>query len=638
MTKTESEKPAMLYRTAEITRESVKADTREIELSFASEQPVERFDWETGRTYIEILDHGSEKSADFTRLNSGGALLREHNRNNQIGAVVAGSAKVHPDKKSRATVKLSRSPAGEQELQDIRDGIRTLVSVGYETGREISREKVGAVEHRRFEWMPYEISTVSIPADTSVGVGRSRPVDEPPQEIEFEKLTEEQKQNLRTKLMATPATPEAPTIVVDENKIRTDATSAETTRCQAILETVDELTKLHPQGAQKFGEIARAAIKDKKPVDAVNMELLRAVPGVTEVESTDPTIGMSKKEVKRFSLMKVCRELSVPHGRLTGLEKEACETAQKQLRRELSDGKAVCVPEDVCDFGRRRMIQQRAQSAGVFGDGGAVVQEQYGPMIELLRNQTVLGRAGITTLSGLVGDLILPVHTGGATAYWVSETGALTDTAATFGQKAMVPHRLGATIPFTTQFLAQASISAEDFLRNELMTAMNLKKDAAGLHGTGTAGEPLGVQNTTGINATVTFGGAATWADVVEFETGITVDNADIGSMAFILSAAAVGKWKTILKDSVAGAGYLIGDGMTANGYPVLRTNQITGSIAFFGVWSQLLLGSWAGLEVIVDPYALKKSGQVEITMNELCDFLARQPLAFNVSTDTAAA
>ena len=639
----------MLFRSATIDREALKSDSREVSLAFASEEPVERYDWRTGKTFFEILDHSSEKSADLSRLNNSGQLIFEHDRRQKLGGVVKGSAKIGADKKSRATVKFSRSPLAEQEYQDIQDGIPRNVSFGYETLDMLRTEIRDGVEYRTYKWCAYEISLVTIEADTTVGIGRSEPrsVDEPAQEIDFDKLTDEQKNALRLKFMNPTPAPAAP-IEVDENKIRTDAAAAETTRCQAILEVVDALTQLHPHGAQKFGEIARAAIKDKKPVDAVNMELLRAVPGLIEVESTDPTIGMSRREVKRFSLMKVCRELSVPHGRLTGLEKEACETAQKHLRRELSDGKAVVIPEDVCEYGRLRVARslrmqmlQRAQSAGVFADGGALVQEEYGPMIELLRNQTVLGRAGITVIGGLVGDFILPVHTGGATAYWVSETGALSDTAATFGQKAMVPHRLGATVPFTTQFLAQASISAEDFLRNELMTAMNLKKDVAGLHGTGTNGEPLGVQNTAGINATVTFGGSAAWADIVEFETGITVDNADIGTMAFLLSAATVGKWKTILKDAVAGSGYLLeggGENMSANGYRALRTNQISGNIAFFGVWAQLLLGGWAGLEVIVDPYALKKSGQVEITMNELCDFLARQPLAFNVSTDTAAA
>lgn len=262
-------------------------------------------------------------------------------------------------------------------------------------------------------------------------------------------------------------------------------------------------------------------------------------------------------------------------------------------------------------------------------------------MIEFLRNKTVLGRLGITIMDGLVGNFLLPVQTGGATAYWVSETGALTDSQATFAQKAMTPHRLGATIPYTTQFLAQSSISAEDFFRNELQTVCALKKDLAGLEGTGNDGQPLGVKGTLGINATVTFGGAADWADVVQFETGIAVDNADIGAMGFALSAGSVGKWKTILKVTAGASGdFLIdggGDNMAANGYPVRRTNQITGDIAFFGVWSQLLHAIWAGVEIIVDPYALKKSGQVEITRNEMCDYLVRQPLAFNVSTDSAA-
>ena len=145
----------------------------------------------------------------------------------------------------------------------------------------------------------------------------------------------------------------------------------------------------------------------------------------------------------------------------------------------------------------------------------------------------------------------------------------------------------------------------------------------------------------TGINATVTYSGAAEWGDIVEHETGIAVDNADIGSMAFIINAATRGKWKTALKVATyGGTGYLISDNGMANGYPVYVTNQTfaTASQSFFGCWSQLILASWAGLEVIVDPYALKKSGQVEITFNELCDMLVRQPLAFNVSTDTAAA
>lgn len=164
----------LLYRSCAFERASAKSDSRELELSFASEEPVERWDYETGRTYFEVLDHSSQRSADFTRLNNGGALLRDHDRTVQPGVIVKGTARIGNDRKSRARVKFSRGPVGEQEWQDVQDGIRTLVSVGYQTGREISREKNSeGVEVRRFEWMPYEISIVSIPADTTVGFGRS---------------------------------------------------------------------------------------------------------------------------------------------------------------------------------------------------------------------------------------------------------------------------------------------------------------------------------------------------------------------------------------------------------------------------------------------------------------------------------
>ena len=208
-------KSAMLFRTAAIDRAALNAESREIPLSFASEQPVERWDWETGGIYLEVLDCASEKSADFARLNAGGALLREHDRRSQVGVVVPGSAKIEADKKARCLVRLSRSPLGEAEFQDIKDGIRTLVSVGYHVGRELAREKnPEGVETRRFEWTPYEVSIVSIPADTSVGVGRERPsVDEPPlPDVEriAEKLNPEQRMKLSTLLRAPAETPVTP--------------------------------------------------------------------------------------------------------------------------------------------------------------------------------------------------------------------------------------------------------------------------------------------------------------------------------------------------------------------------------------------------------------------------------------------
>jgi HK97 family phage major capsid protein len=351
-------------------------------------------------------------------------------------------------------------------------------------------------------------------------------------------------------------------------------------------------------------------------------------------------IGMSDKEQKRYSLMKALREMA--GNGLTGLEKECHEAAVKATGRS-TDNKTFMIPEDVVrGFGRVpvRTVNQVTQATA----GGFLVDTDMGPMIELLRNKPQVVAAGATSLNGLVGDVVLPVQTAGATAYWVAETGALTDSNATFGQKKLTPKRLGVTIPYSTQLLAQTSMDAEAIIRNDAVRVLALEKDRAALLGSGAAGEPVGIANTTGINATVTYSNAAVWDDVIEHETGVCVDNADISSMAFMLDAATVGKWKTALKVATyGGTGYLIdptgpGNSMSANGYPVFRTNQIgSAHQSFFGCWDQLILASWAGLEVIVDPFALKKSGQIEITFNELCDILVRQPLAFNVSTDSAA-
>lgn len=429
---------------------------------------------------------------------------------------------------------------------------------------------------------------------------------------------------------------------IDVVKERGDAVTSERKRVADIQELNKHFLDKGIAGRRvNATSLAERMIADGKTVEDFQREVIRTeLPEIKPVDTT-AGIGMDEKDVKRFSFVGAIRAMAMK-GKLEGYEAEVCGAAQRQMRRELKNERTFVLPDEVSrhfdGITLQRQLATRAASAGVFSAGGALVQSQYGPMIEFLRNTTALGKLGITILDGLVGDFVMPVQTGGCTAYWVTETGSITDSQATFAQKAMTPHRVGASYPFTMQLLAQSSLSVDAFVMNELNTVLALKKDLSGFIGTGTSGEPLGIANTVGINATVTYGGAAVWADVVEHETGIAVDNADIGSMGFALSSATVGKWKTILKDSVAGAGYLLSEGMTANGYPVVRTNQIaTANQSFFGVWSQFIMGVWAGREVTIDSITLAKSGQHQVIINELCDNLVRQPLAFNVSTDSAA-
>lgn len=143
----------------------VDVESRTVELAFSSEAEVSRW------FGVEVLSHDAE-AVDLARLNDGGAVLDGHVREKQCGVVE--SAWIDADRVGRAKVRFSRSAAGEEMLQDIADGIKRHVSVGYQIHEmELTERRENVDVYTATRWAAHEISIVSIPADTSVGVGRS---------------------------------------------------------------------------------------------------------------------------------------------------------------------------------------------------------------------------------------------------------------------------------------------------------------------------------------------------------------------------------------------------------------------------------------------------------------------------------
>jgi hypothetical protein len=150
-------------RSAEVV--GVDAKARTVDLAFSSEIEVERW------FGIEILSH-SPGACDLSRLNDGGAVLDGHDHAKQVGVVQR--AWVGDDYRGRAVVRFSRSAAGQEVLDDVIDGVRRHVSVGYSIKEVRCIEDRGGTEvFLVSQWQPHEISLVSIPADVSVGIGRS---------------------------------------------------------------------------------------------------------------------------------------------------------------------------------------------------------------------------------------------------------------------------------------------------------------------------------------------------------------------------------------------------------------------------------------------------------------------------------
>jgi HK97 family phage major capsid protein len=239
-------------------------------------------------------------------------------------------------------------------------------------------------------------------------------------------------------------------------------------------------------------------------------------------------------------------------------------------------------------------------------------------------------------LDGLVGNAAIPRISGGATTYWLPENGTATESDQAFGQVVLTPHRCVADTAYSKELLMQSSVDVEAFVRDDLARVLAIAIDLAALAGTGNAGQPLGILNTSGLATSVTFGAAATWPKVVSFETNVATSNADDGALAYVTSPGSRGKWKGIARFTNTGMP-IWADDNTVNGYPAYATNQVPSDKVIFGNWRDLVIASWAGIDVVVDPYSLKKQGLIEVTVTIWTDIGIRHTVSFCISTDSGA-
>lgn len=149
-------------------------EQRTVELSFSSETPVTRWGED------EILSH--KKSAVLLeRINTTGCLLFNHNRDKVIGKVVKAEIK---DKRGVAIVQFDDDPESDIYFNKVKSGSLRGVSVGYVIYEykqtPANKSASGRTTYTVTKWEPLEISIVSVPADISVGVGRSMDDDQQP--------------------------------------------------------------------------------------------------------------------------------------------------------------------------------------------------------------------------------------------------------------------------------------------------------------------------------------------------------------------------------------------------------------------------------------------------------------------------
>ena len=592
-----------LSREFTLTRDNLNEENRTIEVAFSSEEGVERY------FGTEILDH-SPQSVRLDRLNNGAAVLVQHDPNDQVGVIE--SSRIDGDKKGRAVLRFSKSKRGQEIFQDVQDGIRSLVSVGYQVHEWSDSKEDGKTIARATSWTPHEISIVSIPADATVGVGRNF------NENKGNKMTDKVEVKETAKV-------EAPSINVSEIQAKTR--SAEMARINSIRSMSEEF------GFEDFG---REAIDSGTDVADFNRSLLEKVGERNkvaqvkqEVETGESigTLGLSSRDRSEFSIVRLMDAIAKPNDRAAqnaaGFELEVCAESERTLPGDFNV-RGSFIPSE---------IFERDLSAGTATDGAELVATNLlsGNYTEVLRNNMVAMQAGLTMLPGLVGNVDIPRQTSGASATWISaEDGDATESEPQFDTISMSPKDLAAYTEVTRRLTMQSTPAIENIVRNDLFTAIALGLDSAVYYGAGASGVPQGIDGATGVDdPTFAIATAPTYAEMVTQMTDIRRANA-ASNLTYIGSPEFWESMITTSKQASGVEGNFISNGDSILGRNFLVSSQLVANDFVLGDFSQVLLGEWGGLELNVDPYTHSLKGKTRYVIFKTVDLAIRHPEAFS--------
>jgi HK97 family phage major capsid protein/HK97 family phage prohead protease len=603
---------------SEFAARAEKSGPYRIAFSASSSYPVSRFFGD------EVLDHSGIR---LDRVKRGAVpLLFNHDFYQPRGMV--DTARVEGDR-LLVEAHLFDTPEAN-ELRAMIDGGLRNVSLGYRLHRVEERED-GAVMVRDFE--PYEISIVTVPADPTVGIGRSAE--------EFEvRMIRATTTTESTEVSIKSAQAVGGNTMSDKDTAaagasadqKVSAVQAEKERREAIA-NICKSNKIDSRVEARWVEEGTPLTQVAKEVLDVMEERGKARPAVVS------ELGLSKKESQRYSLFKAIRALHYGSKDQSAVAAAAFEIeCSKALSDKLNrgGGNTLLVPAEVLTRSMSQEVMQRAMATTPGAKGGYLVNVENMGFIDILRNRSVVRNLGARVLSGLEGNVVFPRQTGAATLTWqAGEHTSVTATDQALGQLSLTPKTAIAITDVSEQLLRQSSPSAEQFVMSDLASVVAIGVDLAALKGTGGA-QPIGIYNTTGVD-TGQDAATATYAKILAFPESAGSVNAIRGNpgWATTISGASILMQRARFSntDTPLWEGNLL-DG-TCVGFRAMSTQQLASGELIFGSWDELVIGEWGVLELATDIGGTRfNTATVGIRAMWMVDVMLRYPQAFVVSTN----
>lgn len=562
-------------------------EQNEFIFSVCSSTPVQRETKEFG-IYNEVLTISNE-SINFERIKSGHcSFLKDHDSTIVLGVITDAWIQ---DNKLQIKVKFSSRPEVQGFIQDIKDGIYTNTSIGYEIEKyhfEIDSNNIKQMIIDKF--MPYEASLVGVPADNNVGFKRtmeSTLTNEPNTQAPIDEETKEPDTQKVEETTNTPSKEPENTDTLDEN---------------SEIENLGEITNQRNL-AKKFISEHRSLAEFKNTLRLLN-------------NSHEDNTIMEKS----FSISKAIRNnMSSYKGPISEYE----DNIINENKRSLGIGNEYDVVV------KQSNLRALAPTAGL---GAELIGTQYMPGLftKLDRPESIIAKTGCTSIPVDGTPISFATVTSGCVASMVDLDGNLPDTDLKFATKEMKARKVGAVVPIPYSLILQAKPEIDAIVTEDLLGSIEQKKDEMILIGSGSNGEPTGLFNTADVNTTT----VTAWdlKTAFSFEQPIREANIDTDHLCWVMNAknyftlAATPKSATELNE------FLINDDKKMIGYPVYICNALADNQVALGDFSELLVANYDGVMLKVDDITYIKKQALQIVAFEAFDCIIRKPKAFTIS------
>ena len=605
------------YRAMDLDDKTIDEESRTVRVGVSSEEPVKR------QFGMEVMDHTKE-NMNLEFLNSGRApLLLDHDMEKQIGVVESVELDENA-RRLRASVRFGKGEQASEVFNDVVDGIRQNISVGYRVDKKVERED-DPEDYYRVATTPMEISIVSIPADQSnlVGVGRSS--------SETLKSTIQIKEKDMSEK-------------IDLDAVRAEAAKSASKNAKEIM----TLARKHNKA-----DLGEDAIGRGIDIAEFRGELLDVIGNDKPLDTPVAVIEQSAKEKRTYSLGRMIQAQATGDWKNAGYERELSDEIAKRTGKQ---SQGMYVP----DFAWRSGVMTTAATGAIAGEN---VTDQFVPtiqrgdlFIEALRAKQVMANLGVTYLGGLTNRVRMPKIATGAAAGFVEEAGDVSDQSPTDAGVTLQPRTLGAFATMSRLLMLESVPAIEQIVQDDLLRSIADKIEYYAIQGSGASGQPTGILNDGNVNNLDISAGtdvaALTWADLTDLVKLVEEDNGVVNAatLGFLSNPKVKAKLANTVKVSTTDSVMLLNDPWNAiYGYKAEFTNNVPSdldpgdggsdaSAMIFGDFSQLMVGLFGAPSIIVDPYSGSKSGDVQISVMQEVDIALRNAVSFAITDEVSTA